>query len=366
MSKSEWLAAAPNAASNLKADTNLYSYLVRLIRGGNFHLTEASDFFNALTDRNANTAQIAGALTALTAKGETAEELAGMASAMYAKSIKVSTPLQNFINISGTGLSVAKSFNVSTAAAFVVAGAGLAVAKHTGRGSKSQTGGAEVLEKMGIRVSVHPRVAEKCLNGAGICFLFATKFHPSSRRLKDTSRSLGTMNCLSVLEALANPAKAPKQLIGVWHPSLIEPVAKAMKLLKTERAWIVHGTDGLDELTLSGESFVTEVSGENIKSFKVTPEEFGLRRGKIDHLRTASPQASATIIRDVFENKRRDEARSLIVLNAAAALVVGGIMTEPKKAARLAERSIDSGAALTKLDRLIDVTNVTNVTNRDS
>lgn len=357
MPKPEWLTAAPISATNHKADTELFQYLIRLMRGENFHFEEAAEFFRALTDRNANPSQIAGALTALTAKGETSAELAGILSVMYEQSVKIKTRYENFINISGSGLSSVKTFNVSTAAAFVVAGAGLPVAKHTDRALFSQTGGAEVLEKLGVNVSIEPKLAQACVDGAGICFLFSTKFHPQSRRVKDVSRSLGIKTCLNLLEALANPANAPKQLVGVWHQSLVAPVANALSQLKTERSWIVHGSDGLDELTLSGETFVTEIMGGNVNTFKITPEEFGISRTKIDKLKTKTPLESAKIIREVLEAKRHDEARSLIILNAAAALLVGGIADTPKKAAILAEQSIDSRSALTKLERLISVTN---------
>ncbi len=357
MSKPEWLIAAPISATNTKAGTKLFQYLVRLIRGGNLPVRESAEFFRALTDRNANQAQIAGALTALTAKGETGEELAGMAGAMYEQSVKITTRYSNFLNISGTGSSAAKTFNVSTAAAFVAAGAGLPVAKHSGRAFMSQSGGVEVLKELGVKILAEPKVVQAGLEGAGICFMFSTKFHPSVSRIKDISRNLGIRTCLNLLEAMANPANAPKHLIGVWHPALIDPVAKAISLLKTEHSWIVHGADGLDELTLTGETFVTEVSGKQISPFKITPEEFGLKRAGIKHLRVKTPKESAEIIKEVLENKRRDEARSLVVLNAAAALFIGGIAETPKKAARLAEQSIDSRSALTKLERLITVTN---------
>ncbi|MCW5960019.1 MAG: anthranilate phosphoribosyltransferase [Pyrinomonadaceae bacterium] len=357
MPKPEWLIAAPISATNSKADTNLFKYLVRLTRRENLTYEKAADFFLALTDRNANATQIAGAVTALTAKGETPEEIAGMTKAMLRKSVKISSRFDNFINISGTGSSEAKTFNVSTATAFVAAGAGLPVAKHTGRGSKGQTGGAEGLEKLGIRVSIEPKVSQACLNGAGIGFLFSAKFHPESRRLKDISRSLGIRTCLNLLEALANPAGAPHHLIGVWHSSLIEPAAKALSRLKTDRGWIVSGEDGLDEITLNGETLVSEVSGRKIRSFKIAPEEFGLKRADISHLRTESPTESAKIILEVLEGKRRDEARSLIVINAAAALMIGGVEPDAKRAARLAEQSIDSRSALAKMERMIAATN---------
>lgn len=357
MSKTEWLMFAPISATNPKAETPLYRFLARLMRGENLSLDEASDFFRALTDANANTAQIAGALVALTTKGETSEELAGMTRVMREQAVKVKTRQNNIVDLAGTGSSAAKTFNVSTAAALVAAGAGLPVAKHTSRGVMSQAGSADVLGKLGVKVTVEPAISQACLNGAGICFIFAPRFHPNLRRVGDIRRSLGIRTCLNLLGVLSNPANAPKQLIGVWHPSLVEPMAKALALLGTERAWTVHGADGLDEITLTNETFVAEISGGKIKTFKLSPEDFGVQRGKIEQLKAETPDQSAKIIREVLESNRRDEARSLIVLNAAAALVVGGIAKEPMQAARLAEQSIDSGSARIKLERLIQTTN---------
>lgn len=357
MQKSEWLIAAPLAATNSKADTNLYRFLIRLTRGEDLTLNEAADFFQALTDRNANPAQIAGVLTALTAKGETFEEMAGMAHVLADQAVKIKTRHSNFINISGAGSSTTKTFNVSTAAAFVAAGAGLPVAKNTDRAVFSSSGSAEVLDKLGINVMIEPKVAQACLDGAGLCFLFTPKFYPSVRRIKDISRNLGIRTVLNLLETLTNPGNAPKKLIGVWHSSLIEPVAKALAVLNTERAWVVHGEDGLDEITLAGETAVTEVFGNKIKKFSVTPEDFGLKRAEIGHLISHTSQQSATIIREVLEAKRRDEARSLVVINAAAALIIAGLVKSPMRAARMAEQSIDSRSAQTKLERLVQTTN---------
>lgn len=357
MPKTEWLLAAPASATNSKADTTLYQFLARLVRGEDLPMGEAADFFRALTGANANQAQIAGALVALTAKGETSAELAGMAGVMREQAVKIAARPKNFVDISGTGLSFAKTFNVSTAAAFVAAGAGLAVAKHASRAVMSGTGSADALGKLGVKISGEPEVAQLCLNGAGICFMFAPKFHPQLRRVGDVRRSLGIRSCLNLLGVLSNPANAQKQLIGVWHPSLVEPLAQALALLGTQKAWVVHGSDGLDEMTLAGETLVAEVSGDKIRTFRVTPEDFKLQPEAIKHLKAATPEQSAAIIRDVLTGKRRDAARSLIVLNAAAALLVGGIAKEPIHAARLAEQSIDSGQAQNKLERLIQATN---------
>jgi anthranilate phosphoribosyltransferase len=357
MSKTQWLVAAPLSATNNKADTPLFPYLNRLIRGENLDIEEAADFFRALTEINANPAQIAGCLTALTAKGETYKELAGMARVMREQAVKIKSRQKNFIDVSGTGSSIAKTFNVSTAAAFVTAGAGLAVAKHGNRAVMSETGSADVLAKLGVKISSEPQVSQVSLNGAGICFMFAPKFHPTLRRVGDLRRALGIRTSLNLLGVLSNPANAPKQLIGVWHPSLLEPMAQALAALGTEKAWVVHGSDGLDEITLADETFVVEVAGTEIREFRIAPEDFKLQRGEIEHLKVETPEESAQIIREVLSSKRRDEARSLVVLNAAAALVIGGIATEPIYAARLAEQSIDSGQAQNKLDRLIQTTN---------
>ncbi|MEK7723191.1 MAG: anthranilate phosphoribosyltransferase [Acidobacteriota bacterium] len=357
MSKTDWLLAAPTSATNTKADTPLHHFLVRLMRGENLSMDEASEFFNALTDDNANPAQIAASLVALAAKGETYEELAGMARVMREKSVKIKSRQKNFIDTAGTGSGQIKTFNVSTAASFVIAGAGLTVAKHGNRAVTSKTGSADVLEKLGVKVSSEPKNAETCLNGTGICFLFAPKFHPTLRRVGDIRRSLGVRTSLNLLGPLSNPANAPKQIVGVWHRSLVEPMAQALSLLGTEKAWVIHGGDGLDEITLSRETYVAEVSKNRFKTFTVEPETFGLKRGKIDHLHADSPEESAKMVMEVLQSKRRDEARGLVVMNAAAAIYVGGLAKDLSHAARLAEQAIDSGQAEHKLDRLIQTTN---------
>lgn len=357
MSKTDWLLAAPTSATNSKADTPLHHFLVRLMRGENFTMDEASEFFNALTDDNANPAQIAASLVALAAKGETYEELAGMARVMREKSVKIKSRQKNFIDTAGTGSGQIKTFNVSTASSFVIAGAGLTVAKHGNRAVTSKTGSADVLENLGVKVSSEPKNAETCLNGTGICFLFAPKFHPALRRVGDIRRSLGVRTSLNLLGPLSNPANAPKQIVGVWHRSLVEPMAQALSLLGTEKAWVIHGGDGLDEITLSRETYVAEVSKNRFKTFTVEPETFGLKRGKIDHLHADSPEDSAKMVMEVLQSKRRDEARGLVVMNAAAAIYIGGLAKDLSHAARLAEQSIDSGQAEHKLERLIQTSN---------
>ncbi|MGE3465327.1 MAG: anthranilate phosphoribosyltransferase, partial [Pyrinomonadaceae bacterium] len=338
-----------------KADTPLVPHLVRLMRGEDLSAQQASAFFKEMMSANANPAQMSGALTALTAKGETFEELAGMANAMLLAAIKVKSP-KNAVDITGTGSSLAKTFNVSTAAALVASGAGLTVAKQSNPGVATKAGSSDVLSELGIKPSNEPNGAQATLRGTGLCFLFAPKFHPELRRIGDIRRTLGIRTCLNLLALLANPADVSRHLIGVWHRSLVEPMARALSLLGAEMAWVVYGEDGLDEVTLSGKTFVGVVKGPKVKVYTVTPTDFGLKTARIDRLRTESAKASAEIIREVLASRRRDEARSLIVLNAAAALYIGGVAKDPMHAARLAEQSIDSGMAQNKLERLIQVT----------
>lgn len=357
MSGSDWFIDAPMSATNSKADTPLFDFLVKLMRKENLSFQEATDFFRAMTDRNANPAQISGSLVALACKGETFEELAGMAKVMREQALPIETHHKNYIDIAGTGSSFAKTFNVSTATAFVVAGAGLAVAKNTSRGVTSKIGSADLLSNLDVKISSDVNLAQACLNGAGLAFLFAPNFFPTLRRVADIRRSLGVRTTLNLLGALSNPSNAPRQILGVWHPSLIEPMAQALALLGTKKAWVVHGSDGLDEITLSGKTFVVEVSGNKIKKFQISPEDFGLNKAEIKHLKVKTSEESAAIVKDVLASKRRDEARNLVVINSAAALLVGDKAKDPMQAARLAEQSIDSGSAHIKLERLIQTTN---------
>jgi anthranilate phosphoribosyltransferase len=304
MSKTDWLLSAPISATNSSANTPLHTFLVRLMRGENLSFDDASNFFLALIDENAKVEQIAAALVALAAKGETYEELAGMARIMREKALKISVGKKNCIDTAGTGSGLIKTFNVSTAAAFVISGAGLSVAKHGNRAVTSKTGSADVLTELGVKVASEPSAAQACLNGAGICFLFAPKFHPTLRRVGEVRKNLGVRTSLNLLGPLSNPANASKQIIGVWHPSLVEPMAKALSLLGTEHSWVVHGTDGLDEITISGETIVAEVTKDKIRKFNIKPEDFGLKRGETKHLHAKSPPESAKIVQDVLDRKR--------------------------------------------------------------
>src|SRR5882672_1485507 len=298
--------------------------LTRLLNRENLSRREAGELLEAMLADDATDAQIAATLVALAAKGETIEELGGMAGVLRQRAVRISSCHSAFIDTAGTGSSRAKTFNVSTAAAFVIAGAGLPVAKHGNRAASSKSGSADVLTALGVNVSALTKVTEACLNEIGICFMFAPLYHGATARVASIRRELGIHTTFNLLGPLSNPAGAPRQVIGVWRRDLVEVLANVLAALGTERAWVVHGEDGLDEITLAGKTFVAEAHHGEVKTFEITPEGFGLFRGVLDHLRGGDAKANARIIRDVLSGERHDEARALVVANAAAALFVGG------------------------------------------
>lgn len=339
------------------AEIALRDYLPRLVRREDLTGDDAARLLNALLNEDATDVHIAATLVALAAKGETVAELAGMASALRARAVRINCGHKCFIDTAGTGSSIAKTFNISTAAAFVIAGAGLPVAKHGNRAATSRSGSADVLTALGVNVNALPEVSARCLDEINICFMFAPLYHGATARVAGIRRELGIHTTFNLLGPLSNPAGAPRQIIGVWRRDLVERMAQALALLGTERAWVVRGEDGLDEITVAAKTFVAEAHGGTVRTFEIEPKSFGLWRGSLEHLRGGDAEANAQIIREVLSGKRRDEARSLVIANAAAALFVGGTSNDLSAAARAADESIDSGAARTKLEQLMKMTN---------
>jgi anthranilate phosphoribosyltransferase len=327
------------------------------MRGENLRQQEAAQFLHSLLDDAATDAQIAAALVSLAIKGETADELAGMAGVMRSRAVRINCAHPKFIDTAGTGSSRAKTFNVSTATALVVAGAGLPVAKHGGRAATSRSGSADALTSLGVNVDTRPEVSQRCLNEIGICFMFAPLYHGATKRVAAIRREIAVPTSFNLLGPLTNPAGAPFQVIGVWRRSLVKPLAQALLALGTQRAWVVHGVDGLDEITLTGSTFVAEACEGRLKEFEIKPEDFGLQRISVASLPRGDAEMSARMIREILEGERRDEARDLVIINAAAALFVGGVASSLMEARRMAEESIDSGAALRKLNDLARLTN---------
>ncbi len=353
-----WLLPTPKRIDEPPTQ-GLRGLLLNLMRGENLNRGEAADLLNYLLDGEATDAQISAALVALAVKGETIEELAGMAEAMRAHSVKINSIHTHFIDTAGTGSSKVKTFNISTAAAFVIAGAGLPVAKHGSRAATSKSGSADVLEKLGVNVSVSREISEKCLNEIGICFMFAPLYHASTARVAKIRRELGVHTTFNLLGPMTNPANAPFQIMGVWHKELVEPIARTHAALNTKKAWIVHGSDGLDEITVSDKTIVAEVENGEVKLFEISPEEFGFTRVSVkdlEDLRGGNAEQNAEIIRQILKNERKDAARDLVLLNAAAALFVGGKADTLQESVNLAKESLESENALRKLESLIKTT----------
>src|SRR5215207_3543322 len=290
----------------------LTDFLARLVRRENLNREEAFQLLEALLDTEATDAQISGALVALATKGETVEELTGMAEGLRSRATRVLSQHSCFIDTAGTGSSRAKTFNISTAAAFVIAGAGLPVAKHGNRAASSKSGSADLLTALGVNVSAIPLASEQALNEIGICFMFAPLYHGATARVAGIRRQLGIHTTFNLLGPLSNPAGAPRQIIGVWRKDLADKLAYVLTELGTERAWVVHGEDGLDEITLAGKTHVAAVENGEVKTFDIGPADFGLEVRSLDHLRGGDTEANARIVREILSRARRDEARELV------------------------------------------------------
>jgi len=334
----------------------LTEFLARLVRRDDLSREEAFELLEALLDAEATDAQISGALVALAAKGETVDELTGMAEGLRSRAVRLLCQHECFIDTAGTGSSRAKTFNISTAAAFVIAGAGLPVAKHGNRAASSKSGSADLLTALGVNVSTIPLVSENALNEIGICFMFAPLYHGATARVAGIRRQLGIHTTFNLLGPLSNPAGAPRQIIGVWRRDLAEKLAQVLSGLGTERAWVVHGEDGLDEITLAGKTHVAEAQNGQVKTFEITPQDFGFDVATIEHLRGGDAEANAEIVSAVLAGERHDEARALVIMNAAAALFLGGAAADLREGAKLAADAIDSGEARRKLELLIEAT----------
>ena len=355
----EWLLNAPKRTDEPPAK-GLRGLLLRLIQGQNLSRSEAAQLLNQLLDGEATDTQISAALVALAIKGETTDELAGMAEAMRAHSVKIHSKHKDFIDTAGTGSSRAKTFNVSTAAAFVISGAGLPVAKHGSKAATSKSGSADVLSALGVNVSASRETSEKSLNEIDICFMFAPLYHASTARVAAVRRELSVHTTFNLLGPLTNPANAPFQILGVWHAALVAPVAKTLAALGIKRAWVVHGLDGLDEITVADKTAVAEIADDYIKFFQIAPEQLGFERAKkedLDKIRGGKPVDNAQIILDVLRGKQTGAARSLVLINTAAALFVGGRAKDLEQAVELANKSLNEGKALEKLENLIELTN---------
>ena len=323
---------------------------------------EAAAAMEAIMSGAATNAQIAAFLTALRMKGETVEELIGFAQVMRQKAVKIrasgadlaqtGTDREMLIDTCGTGGDASGTFNVSTATAFVVAGAGLKVAKHGNRSVSSLCGSADVVETLGINIELSPAKVARCVDEVGIGFLYAPLLHTAMKHVMAARREMGVRTVFNMLGPLTNPAGANAQVIGVYSAALTEPLARVLAELGTIRAFVVHGADGLDEISNTGESHIAEVHEGVVRSSRVRPEDFDVPRAAIGDLQGGDRQENAEIIRRVLGGEPGPR-RDIVLMNAAAALVAGGKAGDFKAGMALAARSIDSGAARRKLEALV-------------
>jgi anthranilate phosphoribosyltransferase len=338
---------------------SLPHFLKVLSPGRDLTESEAVEFFEALQAEIEDENMIAAALTAFEAKGSTVDEIFAMAKLMRERAVRVSSKHKTFVDVVGTGGSKAKTFNVSTAAAFVIAGAGLPVAKHGNRAATSKSGSADVLAILGVNPAVEAQKAEECLNEIDICFMFAPKFHALSPVLGKVRRELGIPTIFNNLGPLSNPAGAPHQVIGVWKHDLVERTARVLARLGTEKSWVVHGSDGLDEISLGGETFVAEIAEGEVIFFQISPRDFGLKNSASVNFPKCSAEESAKLITEIFTGEKRHEnGRNLILINAAAAIYVAGRAVNLRDAFDSAKASLDEGKALEKLQQLVEFTNL--------
>ena len=299
----------------------------------------------------ATSAQVAAFLVALKMKGETAEEIYGCAVAMRQASEKVTTKREGLTDTCGTGGDGKSTVNISTAAALVAAGAGLTVAKHGNRAVSSLCGSADVLEALGVVLELTPAEMGRCLDEVGMTFLYAPALHPALRHAAAPRREVGVRSVFNVLGPLTNPAGARRQVMGVYAPELVRLLAEVLRMLGAERVLVVHGSDGSDELTLSGESLVAEIRDGKLSCYHLAPEQVGLRRASARALQGGGAAENAALLLDMLGG-RRGAYREATVFNAAAALYVGGLAEDLQEGAHLAEQALDSGAATAKLEAL--------------
>lgn len=332
--------------------------LVTLVAGKDLPRDAAGEAMRLMMAGEVSPVRIAAFLTALRAKGETPEELAGLVDAMRDAAVRVPGEHGDLIDTCGTGGDKSNTFNISTAAAFVAAGAGLKVAKHGNRSATSKSGGADVLEALGVKIDITPDLASRCLAEAGIAFFFAPLYHPAVKHVAPVRRELSFPTVFNLLGPLCNPALPTTQVLGVFRPDLQDLVAGALSRLPSpRRAYVVHGHGGLDELSLSGPSRVVEVSEGATHTYELVPEDLGLAGAPLADLVGGDAAHNAAIVRDILEDRLRGPKADVVVLNAAAALMVGEKAGDMREGLALAREAISSGAALARLDRLVTLSN---------
>lgn len=328
--------------------------VARIAAGQNLSEAETERAFTVMMTGAATHAQMGGLLTGMRVRGETVDEIAGAARAMRAQMTAIDAP-EGAIDTCGTGGDGAGTYNVSTAAALVVAAAGVPVAKHGNRAQSSSTGAADVLEALGVKVDAGPERMAEALRETGTCFLLAPAHHGAMRHVAPVRKELGTRTIFNLLGPLSNPARVRRQVIGVFAREWVEPLAHVLRRLGHERAWVVHGLDGLDELSTTGPSLVAELKEGEVRTFEVTPEDAGLRRESLERLRGGDAEANARAIRAVLAGES-GPLRDIVLMAAGAGLVVADRAADLREGVAQAAEAVDSGRARAVLERFAAVT----------
>lgn len=340
----------------MSGDMNeLKGLIAKAADGSELAREEARRAFDIMMSGDATPSQMGGFLMALRVRGETVGEITGAAEAMRGKMLTMEAPA-GAIDTCGTGGDAKGTYNISTAAAFVVAGAGVPVAKHGNRALSSKSGAADVLTALGVNIEAEMDLVKKALQEAGTCFLMAPRHHAAMRHVGPTRVELGTRTIFNLLGPLCNPCQVKRQILGVFSPAWVEPLAKVLKGLGHEHAWVVHGADGLDELSTTGASKVAELKDGKITTFEVTPEDAGLERATLDDLLGGDAKTNAHALAAMLGGER-GPLRDVVLLTSAAALIVAGKAETLEAGVKLAAASVDEGKAQQVLDRLVAVTN---------
>ena len=334
---------------------DLKSIIGKVATGATLSRDEAATAFDAMMSGEATPSQMGGLLMALRVRGETVDEITGAVAAMRGKMLKVQAPA-DAIDVVGTGGDGSGSVNVSTCAAFIVAGSGVPVAKHGNRALSSRSGAADVLASLGVKIDLSPEKVGRCVKEAGIGFMFAPAHHPAMKNVGPTRVELATRTIFNLLGPLSNPAGVKRQMVGVFSKQWVQPLAQVLKNLGSDSVWVVHGSDGLDEITLTGPTTVAALEKGNIRTFEIAPEDAGLTRSSPGSLKGGDADANAVALRSVLEGIP-SAYRDVALLNAAAALIVAGKAKDLKEGVAIGIKTLDSGAAAAKLKQLVAVSN---------
>jgi anthranilate phosphoribosyltransferase len=332
-------------------------YIEPVLRGENLTIEQAGRLLDTIFEGQVSETQIAAFLTAMRCKPVTAEELAGLAKSLRTHAVRVNADVDNLVDTCGTGGAAVKTFNISTASALVAAGAGVHIAKHGNRGITSKCGSADVLAALGVNIEAGPQCAGRCIKEAGIGFMFAPMYHPAMKYVQPVRKSLGFRTVFNILGPLANPAGATAQVLGVADEQLMPVVAEALNLLGVRRAMIVH-SNGLDEISTMGPTKIIELTSGKTKDWTLYPADCGLKTTALDTLAGGDAKNNAEIVTNILNGKDDGPRKDIVVLNAAAAIIVAGCADDFPAAMNIASRSIGTGAAIERLEKLVKISNL--------